>query len=98
MQTISAYIITFNEAEKIKAAAESVLVGVREHFQDCVDRRSRQAPPATLMNAIDAAFEQTSHAVLAGAPVAAMHALILLRMALFPDTPPPAHLARAGSA
>jgi uncharacterized membrane protein YccC len=89
------------EREKVgpllQAAIESVLVGVREHFQDCVDAGSRREPSVTLLHAIDAAFEQTSHAVLAGAPVAAMHALILLRMALFPDTPPPAHLVQAGT-
>jgi hypothetical protein len=81
----------------LQAAIESVLVGVREHFQDCVDAGSRREPSVTLLHAIDTAFEQTSHAMLAGAPVAATHALILLRMALFPDTPPPAHLVQAGT-
>jgi hypothetical protein len=35
---------------------------------------------------------------MTGAPLAAMHALLLLRMALFPEAPPPARLERAGVA
>jgi uncharacterized membrane protein YccC len=82
----------------LQAAADSVLVGVREHFQQCVDRNARQDAPATLLNALDTAVEQTSHAVMTGAPLAAMHALLLLRMALFPEAAPPARLERAGVA
>ncbi|WP_341317946.1 FUSC family protein [Paraburkholderia sp. IMGN_8] len=81
------------------AAIDHVLEGVREHFETCVDRRVRQPVPDSLMSSIDAAVARVIAQGLAnaGAPSAtsqtsarqlrdALHALVGLRLSLFPAT------------
>lgn len=42
------------------AAIDHVLDGVREHFESCVDRRTRQPVPDSLMSSIDAAVARVT--------------------------------------
>jgi uncharacterized membrane protein YccC len=81
------------------AAIERVLEDVRAYFDHCVDRRTRQPVPESLMSSIDAAVARVTAQGLAntGAPTAAsqtsarqlrdtLHALVGLRLSLFPAT------------
>ncbi|MFM0340914.1 FUSC family protein [Paraburkholderia fungorum] len=80
-------------------AIERVLEDVRAYFDHCVDRRTRQPVPESLMSSIDAAVARVTAQGLAnaGAPTAtsqtsarqlrdALHALVGLRLSLFPAT------------
>jgi Fusaric acid resistance protein family len=73
----------------LQTSIESVLVGTRHHFQRCVERGSRQTPAVGQLRRIDTALEQTALAAVGGAPLEAMRALASLRLAVFPDMPPP---------
>ena len=81
------------------AAIERVLEDVRAYFDHCVDRRARQPVPQSLMSSIDDAMAHvTAHGLTgANAPGAtssssarqlrdALHALVGLRLSLFPVT------------
>ncbi|CAB3806793.1 p-hydroxybenzoic acid efflux pump subunit AaeB [Paraburkholderia ultramafica] len=81
------------------AAIEHVLSGVRSHYEGCVDRRKREPVPESLMSSIDAAVARVTALGLANAetPTAtsqtsarqlrdALHALVGLRLSLFPAT------------
>jgi len=81
------------------AAIDHVLDGVRIYYEACVDRRKREPVPESLMRSIDAAVARvTSQGIAnAAAPTAtsqtsarqlrdALHALIGLRLSLFPAT------------
>jgi uncharacterized membrane protein YccC len=76
----------------LRAAIDRVLLGLRDHFEHRIARNSRLAPPTTLLQAIDAALSDTVRASLRGASLDSMHTLISLRLAVFPNTPPPASL------
>ncbi|CAH2928196.1 MAG: Tetrapartite efflux system, inner membrane component FusBC-like [uncultured Paraburkholderia sp.] len=89
------------------AAIEQVLEGVRAYYESCVNRRTREPVPRSLMPSIDSAVARVTAQGLANAdaPSAtsqtsarhlrdALHALIGLRLSLFPATlqavaPPP---------
>jgi uncharacterized membrane protein YccC len=84
------------------ASVDQVLDGVRGHFQHNVERGSRQPVPASLETAIDTALTRITRrggAVQAEADAAAnqitlpgrqvrdaLHALVGMRLSLFPDT------------
>jgi uncharacterized membrane protein YccC len=76
----------------LRPAIDRVLGALREHFGDRIARNARIAPPTTLLNAIDAALGDIMRASLAGASLDSMHTLVSLRLAVFPNTPPPASL------
>ncbi|RFU46530.1 FUSC family protein [Paraburkholderia sp. DHOC27] len=78
------------------AAIDHVLDGIRHYFETCIDRRGRQPVPPALMSDIDAALARVNAQGLAnaqdGTPVyarqlrEAIHALVGLRLSLFPAT------------
>ncbi|CAB3661582.1 p-hydroxybenzoic acid efflux pump subunit AaeB [Paraburkholderia sediminicola] len=81
------------------AAIDQVLEDVREYFEWCIDQRVRQPVPERLMSSIDAAVARVTAQGLANAgapgPTAqtsarrlreALHALVGLRLSLFPAT------------
>ncbi|MFM0027248.1 FUSC family protein [Paraburkholderia madseniana] len=81
------------------AAIDHVLEDVREYFEWCIDQRARQPVPKSLMSSIDAAVARVTAQGLANAgapgPTAqtsarrlreALHALVGLRLSLFPAT------------
>ncbi|WP_454828889.1 FUSC family protein [Paraburkholderia xenovorans] len=81
------------------AAIDHVLDDVRRYYESCVARRKREPVPDSLMSSIDAAVARVTVQGLAnaGAPSAtsqtsarqlrdALHALVGLRLALFPAT------------
>ncbi|RKE36907.1 putative membrane protein YccC [Paraburkholderia sp. BL23I1N1] len=81
------------------AAIDYVLEDVRQYYETCIDLHARQPVPASLMSSIDAAVVRvTAQGVAnAGAPSAtsqlsarrlrdALHALVGLRLSLFPAT------------
>jgi uncharacterized membrane protein YccC len=81
------------------ASIDQVLEDVRQYFETCVDRSARQPVPESLMSSIDAAVARVTAQGLAnaGAPSAtsqtsarrlreALHALVGLRLSLFPAT------------
>lgn len=77
---------------ELRAAIDRVLGGVRRHFENCAMRNQRIAPPASLLEEIDRALGDTVHAPAAEASLDLMHSLVSLRLAVFPNTPPPAVL------
>ena len=81
------------------AAIADVLDGVRIYYEDCVDHRKREPVPVSLCSSIDVAVARVTAQGLAnaGAPTAtsptsarqlrdALHALVGLRLSLFPAT------------
>ena len=78
------------------AAVDHVLDGIRHHFETCIARRGRQPVPASLMSAIDAALARVNTQGVANAEGGteisarqwrdALHALVGLRLSLFPAT------------
>ncbi|MFM0076646.1 FUSC family protein [Paraburkholderia sediminicola] len=81
------------------AAIDHVLEDVRDYFEWCIDQRARQPVPESLMSSIDAAVARVTAQGLANAgapgPTAqtsarrlreALHALVGLRLSLFPAT------------
>ncbi len=81
------------------AAIDYVLEDVRQYYETCIDLRARQPVPASLMSSIDAAVARVTAQGLAnaGTPSAtsktsarhlrdALHALVGLRLSLFPAT------------
>jgi hypothetical protein len=81
------------------AAIDHALDGVRAYYENCVNRRSREPVPDSLMSSIDSAVARVISQGLAnaGAPGAnsqaparhlreALHALVGLRLSLFPAT------------
>jgi hypothetical protein len=81
------------------AAIDTVLDGVRTYYEDCVNDRKRVAVPESLMTSIDTALARVVSQGLANAaaPSAtsttsarllrdALHALVGLRLSLFPAT------------
>jgi uncharacterized membrane protein YccC len=81
------------------ASIDQVLEDVCQYFETCIDRRVRQPVPASLMSSIDAAVARVTAQGLANAgapgPAAqtsarrlreALHALVGLRLSLFPAT------------
>jgi uncharacterized membrane protein YccC len=90
--------------DDVSASIDTVLDGVRDHYNRCVARRERQPVPASLQTAIDAALARVSTANGGGdeplaegqpAPAAslparplrdALHALVGIRLSLFPQT------------
>lgn len=90
--------------DDVSASIDTVLDGVRDHYNRCVARRARQPVPASLQTAIDAALARVSTANGGGgeplaegqpAPAAslparplrdALHALVGIRLSLFPQT------------
>ncbi|HEY2608919.1 FUSC family protein [Paraburkholderia sp. RL18-103-BIB-C] len=81
------------------AAINHVLDGVRIYYEDCVDRRKRGPVPESLMSSIDAAVARVTALGLANASAPsptsqssarqlrdALHALVGLRLSLFPAT------------
>jgi len=81
------------------AAIDLVLDGIRRHFETCIERRVRQPVPASLMSAIDTALARVTAQGLANAASGtaisvrqlrdALHALVGLRLSLFPATHTP---------
>jgi uncharacterized membrane protein YccC len=77
-------------------AIDQVLHGIRHHFETCVTRRGREPAPDTLMSAIDTALARitTQNLAIAQGGTAmsarqlrdALHALVGLRLSLFPAT------------
>jgi uncharacterized membrane protein YccC len=81
------------------AAIDNVLDGVRTYYEDCIDRRKRAAVPESLMASIDTALARVVSQGLANAAAPteisptsarllrdALHALVGLRLSLFPAT------------
>lgn len=79
----------------MSASIDTVLDGVREHFNRCVARRARQPVPESLRAAIDAALARVSAETQQVAPAVgplparqlreAQHALVGMRLSLFPQ-------------
>ncbi|SMG60776.1 FUSC family protein [Paraburkholderia susongensis] len=81
------------------AAIDHVLDGVRTYYESCVSRRRREPVPDSLMSSIDAAVARVTAQGLANAAAPtetsqtsarqlrdALHALVGLRLSLFPAT------------
>jgi hypothetical protein len=81
------------------AAIEHVLDDVRQYYESCVDGRKREPVPDSLMSSIDAAVARVTAQGLANAAAPgasspsstrrlreALHALVGLRLSLFPAT------------
>jgi hypothetical protein len=78
------------------AAIDHVLDGIRGHFETCVARRKRQPVPESLMSAIDSALARVGTLGLVNTANStalytrqlrdAQHALVGLRLSLFPAT------------
>jgi uncharacterized membrane protein YccC len=81
------------------AAIHHVLSGVRAYYEDCVDHRKRRPVPESLMTSIDYAVARVTALGLANANAPsetsqtsarqlrdALHALVGLRLSLFPAT------------
>jgi uncharacterized membrane protein YccC len=79
----------------LRAAIDRVLLGVQLHFEQCIAYARRQVPAQTLLDAIDIAMERSLVPIERGESIDTLHALISLRLAIFPHTPPPASLRRA---
>jgi uncharacterized membrane protein YccC len=79
-------------APSLRPGIDRVLQAMREHFEQRIARNAYIAPPTVLLNAIDAALGDVMRASLAGASLDSMHILLSLRLAVFPNTPPPAAL------
>lgn len=81
------------EREKVRpnlrSAIDLVLREVRLHFERCVAHGGRLAPPKALLMAIDTALEGTVNVPAESVQRESMHALVSLRLAAFPNTPPP---------
>ena len=81
------------EREKVRpglrASIDSVLREVRVYFERCVAHGGRLAPPAALLTAIDSAIDGTVNVPVDTVQRDSMHALVSLRLAAFPNTPPP---------
>ena len=93
----------------VPPAIDHVLAGVEAHFALCIDRRARQPVPESLKTSIDAAVGRVTAQGLASQSDSAeisrrqlrdaLHALVGLRLSLFPATlapaaPPPQEPAR----
>lgn len=91
--------LTHRLGGEASAAIDHVLDDVRQYFDTCVDRSARQPVPESLMSSIDAAVARVTAQGLANAdaPSAtsqtsarrlreALHALVGLRLSLFPAT------------
>jgi uncharacterized membrane protein YccC len=76
----------------LRPGIDRVLQAMREHFEHRIARNAHIVPPTALLNAIDAALGDVVRAALAGASLDSMHTLLSLRLAVFPNTPPPAAL------
>jgi hypothetical protein len=74
-------------SEDLKQPIDRVLSGVRQHYQQCIQQRKRTVPVPELAEQIDTAL--AAHAESRGA----VHALIGLRLSLFPA---PAAVAEQG--
>jgi uncharacterized membrane protein YccC len=84
----------------VPPAIDHVLAGVEAHFTSCIDRRARQPVPESLKTSIDTAVNRVTAQGLAsqeeGAEISrrqlrdALHALVGLRLSLFPVPLPPA--------
>ena len=84
----------------VPPAIDHVLAGVEAHFASCIDRRARQPVPESLKTSIDAAVNRVTAQGLASQSVGAeisrrqlrdaLHALVGLRLSLFPATLAPA--------
>lgn len=81
------------EREKVRpglrAAIDLVLREVRLHYERCVAHGDRLAPPSALLAAIDSALDGTVNVPADAVQRDSMHALVSLRLAAFPNTPPP---------
>lgn len=73
----------------LRPGIDRVLQAMREHFERRIARNAHLAPPTILLNAIDAALGDVMRAALTGASLDSMHTLLSLRLAVFPNTPPP---------
>ncbi|NIF81833.1 FUSC family protein [Paraburkholderia sp. Cy-641] len=84
---------------EVPGAIEHVLDGVRSYYESCVERRRREPVPQSLMVSIDAAVARVTAQGLANAAAPtetsptsarqlrdALHALVGLRLSLFPAT------------
>jgi uncharacterized membrane protein YccC len=84
----------------VPPAIDHVLAGVEAHFALCIDRRARQPVPDSLKTSIDAAVDRVTAQGLASQSDSAaisrrqlrdaLHALVGLRLSLFPATLAPA--------
>ena len=84
----------------VPAAIDHVLRGVESHFVSCIDRRARQPVPESLKTSIDAAVDRVTTLGIASSSAGAvlsarqlreaLHALVGLRLSLFPATIAPA--------
>jgi uncharacterized membrane protein YccC len=92
LNTIDLKIEREQVSPSLRPAIDRVLQALREHFENRIARNARITPPTALLNAIDAALGDVVRASLAGASLDSMHTLISLRLAVFPNTPPPASL------
>jgi uncharacterized membrane protein YccC len=92
LNTIDLKIEREQVSPSLRPAIDRVLRALSEHFGLRIARNTRMVPPAALLNAIDAALADIVRASLAGASLDSMHTLISLRLAVFPNTPPPASL------
>jgi uncharacterized membrane protein YccC len=80
----------------VPIAIDTVLEGVHTHFETCVERRARQPVPDSLKTSIDTAVERVTAqglaeaaagTALSGRPLRdTLHALVGLRLSLFPAT------------
>jgi uncharacterized membrane protein YccC len=78
----------------LRDVIDGVLAGVRQHFEACVARGHHQPVPASLLSAIDVALWRMASAPSLQVTRDALHALVSLRLALFPDVVPPVMPAR----
>ncbi|MFM0504754.1 FUSC family protein [Paraburkholderia caffeinilytica] len=91
--------LTHRLGGEASAAIDHVLEDVRQYFDTCVDRSARQPVPESLMSSIDAAVARVTAQGLANAEAPgatsqtsarrlreALHALVGLRLSLFPAT------------
>lgn len=77
---------------RLLSAIDRVLLGVQLHYEQCVEFGRRVTPAQTLLDAIDIALDRSLDPIARGESIDSLHALVSLRLAIFPNTPPPASL------
>jgi uncharacterized membrane protein YccC len=82
-------------APSLRIDIERVLDGVRAHFLQCAARNARQTPSSELLRAIDEALRNTVRDALGEDRITSTHALVSMRLAIFPESAPPSSLTSA---
>ena len=96
LNTLDLQVVRRHAAHDLHETLDAVFAGVQRHFEQCVEEGHRQDPPANLLDAVDQALDRSLDAIERGMSIDVLHALVSLRLALFPDSAPRTYLRLAG--